>query len=297
MYRRLQLSSTVIALLSATPAIAAQLPADTSSHRSAFVSVEGVRVHYLGWGGDGSAMLFVPGAGHTAHVFDDFAPRFVDDYRVVAITRVGFGESDMPSGTGYSLAERVAHMRAVLDSLDLTNVVLVGHSLGGDEIRGFAAEYPERVIAGVYLDAAYDHVQALLWQSAVGASLGAGPPVPTGEDLRTVAGYQRYLARLGGVTLPLGEVLASYRFDSAGAYEGRRSAPHVRQELQAATEPPDFAGVRAPALAIYSDFEAGFVFGLQPPPRLRRLTLPRFGVGYRVAGDLSGWHLVVGSPF
>ena len=252
MYRRL-LSSTVLALLYVAAPSAAQLPADTSSHRSAFVSVEGVRVHYLDWGGSGPAMLFVPGAGHTAHVFDDFAPRFVDDYRVVAITRVGSGESDMPSGAGYSLTERVAQMRAVLDSLDLTNAVLVGHSLGGDEITGFAAEYPERVIAVIYLDAAYDHVQAFQWESALRASIGAGPPVPTGEDLGTVAGYQRYLARLGGVTLPLGEVLASYRFDSAGAYAGPRSPRRVRQEMEAATEPPDFAGVHAPALAIYSD--------------------------------------------
>jgi hypothetical protein len=58
---------------------------------------------------------------------------------------------------------------------------------------------------------------------------------------------------VGGVTLPLGEVLASYQFDSAGAFEGRRSPPEVRQEMEAATEPPDFAGVRAPALAIYAD--------------------------------------------
>jgi hypothetical protein len=56
---------------------------------------------------------------------------------------------------------------------------------------------------------------------------------------------------------------------------------------------PPGTGARANTL----QFEAGVVFGLQPPPRFRRLTLPRLGVGYRLAGDLSGWHLVIGSPF
>jgi hypothetical protein len=59
-----------------------------------------------------------------------------------------------------------------------------------------------------------------------------------------------------------------------------------------APRPPGTAA-RASTLQL----EGGLVLGLQPPPRYRRLALPRFGVGYRLAGDLSGWHLVIGSPF
>ncbi|WP_162339635.1 alpha/beta fold hydrolase [Cyclobacterium salsum] len=228
---------------------------DSSDHRSSFVTVGGLRVHYLDWGGRGPAMFFVPGAGNTAHVFDDFAPRFVDDYRVVAITRVGFGESEMPSGMGYSLAERVAHIRALLNSLDLTEVVLVGHSLGGDEITEFAVKHPDRVNAVIYLDAAYDHILTGQWQSTLATSFDARPPAPTAGDNESVQAFQRYLASVHGVTLPVGEVLASFRFDSAGVFKERRSPPRVMQEIMAATEPPNFAGVRAPVLAIYSDFQ------------------------------------------
>lgn len=228
---------------------------DSSDHRSSFVTIGGLRVHYLDWGGSGPAMLFVPGAGNTAHVFDDFAPRFVDDFRVIGITRIGFGESDMPSGVGYSLAERVAHMRALLNSLDLTEVVLVGHSLGGDEITQFAVKHPDRVNAVIYLDAAYDHILTGQWQSSLSSSFEAGPPAPTAGDIESVQAFQRYLASVHGVTLPLGEVLASFRFDAAGVFQEPRSPPRVMQEIMAATEPPNFAGVRAPVLSVYSDFQ------------------------------------------
>src|SRR5207247_542964 len=109
------------------------------------------------WGGSGLALVFIPGLGNSAHVFDDFAPRFVDRFRVLGVTRVGFGESDQPERDGYDLASRVAQIRAALDSLNVTKAVLVGHSLGGDEITAFAGAYPDRIVGLVYLDAAMDH--------------------------------------------------------------------------------------------------------------------------------------------
>jgi len=54
---------------------------DTSQHRLGMVTVNGVRVPYLDWGGSGPALVFIPGMGSTAHVFDDFAPMFVDQFR------------------------------------------------------------------------------------------------------------------------------------------------------------------------------------------------------------------------
>lgn len=56
--------------------IADRPPTDTSPHRILWVNVDGVRISYLEWGGEGLALLFVPGFGNSAHVFDEFAPRF-----------------------------------------------------------------------------------------------------------------------------------------------------------------------------------------------------------------------------
>jgi hypothetical protein len=44
-------------------------------------------------------------------------------------------------------------------------------------------------------------------------------------------------------------------------------------------------------------FEFGLMFGLNPMYRLWGVPWPRLGIGYRDAGILSGWRLVIGEPF
>ena len=41
-----------------------------------FVTANGIKLHYLDWGGSGETILFLPGFNDTAHVYDHFAPRF-----------------------------------------------------------------------------------------------------------------------------------------------------------------------------------------------------------------------------
>lgn len=44
-------------------------------------------------------------------------------------------------------------------------------------------------------------------------------------------------------------------------------------------------------------FELGFTLDAAPALRLGGVALPGIGLGYRVAGDFSGWRLVIGAPF
>ena len=44
-------------------------------------------------------------------------------------------------------------------------------------------------------------------------------------------------------------------------------------------------------------FEIGLMLEVTPDWHVHGLPLPRLGVGYRVAGILSGWRLVIGEPF
>lgn len=128
---------------------------DTSPHRSDFVNVNGIRLHYLDWGGDGPVLLFLAGLGTTAHIFDQFAPRFIDKFHVLALTRRGHGESDYPD-TGYDLDTLIEDIRHFLDALKIEHAILAGHSMAGIELSHFAVVYPQRVLKLVYLDAAYD---------------------------------------------------------------------------------------------------------------------------------------------
>lgn len=124
--------------------------------RSGFVVANGVRLHYLDWGGDGPALLLLSGLRDTAHVFDEVAPAFTYRFHVYALTRRGFGESARPK-SGYDTSTRVEDIRAFLDALKVARVNLMGHSLAGDELTLFAGRYPERVARLVYLDTLYDH--------------------------------------------------------------------------------------------------------------------------------------------
>jgi hypothetical protein len=56
---------------------------------------------------------------------------------------------------------------------------------------------------------------------------------------------------------------------------------------------PPIAGSRTSRLQL----EPGFLIGAEPQWRIHGWEVPRVGTGYRFAGDLSGWHLVISTPF
>jgi pimeloyl-ACP methyl ester carboxylesterase len=133
---------------------------DRSPHKSDFVQVNGINLHFLDWGGKGDVLLFLAGMGCNAHIFDDFAPRFTDMCHVLALTRRGHGESDHPD-TGYDVETLTEDIRQFLDALDIEKVILAGHSMANVELSHFSTLYPERAIKLIFLDAAYDRASAL----------------------------------------------------------------------------------------------------------------------------------------
>lgn len=167
---------------------------DKSPHKSDFVNVNGIRLHYLDWGGSGPALLFLAGWGCTAHIFDQFAPRFTDKFHVMALTRRGHGESDYPE-TGYDIDTLAEDIRQFMDSIHIDQAILVGHSLAGVELSHFAAEYPQRVRGLVFLDAAYDRsspeCKAMEEKDPMKGIQRPGPR----DDENTIQGYVTYLAR------------------------------------------------------------------------------------------------------
>lgn len=133
-------------------------PEDKSPHESKFVTVGDVKLHYLDWGGTGEALIFIPGAGDTAHVYDQIAPKFTDKFRVLGLTRRGFGESDKPE-KGYDVDTLTNDLLGLVDHLKLKKVHLIGHSAGGNEMFRFAEKHPKRIHKLVFLDAAYGRRQ------------------------------------------------------------------------------------------------------------------------------------------
>lgn len=128
---------------------------EVSNPKSDFVQVNGVRLHYLDWGGNGPALIFLAGMGSSAYIFNQFAPRFTDSFRVLALTRRGHGDSDYPEN-GYDADTLVEDIRMFMDHLQIERAILAGHSLAGVELTHFAATHPARVAKLVYLEALDD---------------------------------------------------------------------------------------------------------------------------------------------
>jgi non-heme chloroperoxidase len=203
---------------------------DKSPHKSAFIKGNGVRLHYLDWGGKGETLLFLHGMGGTAHHYDDFAPRFTNQFRVLGLTRRGQGESEMPE-SGYDAATLVEDIRQFLDALKIQRVVLAGHSFAGDELTRLAVEYPDRVIKLIYFDSAYDHSrvpESLRWKPLHGV---APENLPTKEERESVDGGRRWVMRLWGEKT--GRTIYSM-------IEGTYAEKH------------EYAKIRAPTLAFFA---------------------------------------------
>jgi non-heme chloroperoxidase len=218
---------------------------DPSPHQVRFVAVSpGVSLEVLDWGGSGPPLVFLSGLQDVAHGFDDFAPRFTDRHHVLAITRRGYGASSQ-TPSGYDLATRVADLEAVLDSLRLERVVLIGHSIAGDELTAFAGAYPTRVSGLVYFDAAYDH-------TGVTELLGESAPWPRmlAPDSASPAAVQAYTRRAYGMHIPEAQLRAIGRYDASGRLTANVTPGVIDALVLAGCGHPDYSAVHAPVLAI-----------------------------------------------
>ncbi|HET7790507.1 MAG TPA: alpha/beta hydrolase [Gemmatimonadales bacterium] len=118
-----------------------------------YVMVNGTRLRYVATG-KGPAVVFIHGFGASLYGWrKNLEPIANAGYRVVAFDNRGFGWSDKPA-KGYTAEDYAALVLGLLDSLDLPDVVLVGHSMGGAVALETALLAPHRVRGLVLLDPA-----------------------------------------------------------------------------------------------------------------------------------------------
>jgi pimeloyl-ACP methyl ester carboxylesterase len=222
---------------------------DPSPHVERLVQVHpGVRLEVLDWGGSGQPVVLLAGHGDTAHIFDDFAAHLTDHARVVALTRRGFGASSQPE-RGYELGRLVKDIADVTEALKLERAHLVGHSIAGDEMTRFAEMYPERVKTLVYLEAAYDRVEARQLE----ATFPKLPPLPgpTSTDLASPARVREYVARTL-IPMPESEIRATRVFGPDGRFRRPRTPDRILRAVANMVEHPGYETLRHPVLAIYA---------------------------------------------
>ncbi|MGO1070471.1 alpha/beta fold hydrolase [Lysobacter sp. CA199] len=135
----------------ATPAAATTAPTQqAASVRQAsdtIVTEDGVQLYYKDWGPkDGPVVAFSHGWPLSSDSWESQMLFLADQgFRVIAHDRRGHGRSSQP-WDGNDMDHYAADLKAVLDTLNVRDAVLVGFSTGGGEVARYLGRYgSERV--------------------------------------------------------------------------------------------------------------------------------------------------------
>ncbi|PTQ07467.1 alpha/beta hydrolase [Sphingomonas oleivorans] len=142
------------AVLAGSPANA-EVSRPAGSQRGArptghITTADGTHIFYKDWG-QGQPVLFSHGWPLTADAWDS-QMQFLGmrGYRVIAHDRRSHGRSDQ-TWDGNDMDHYADDLAAVIEALDLRNLVLVGHSTGGGEVAHYIGRHGTGRIAKVVL--------------------------------------------------------------------------------------------------------------------------------------------------
>jgi pimeloyl-ACP methyl ester carboxylesterase len=116
---------------------------------------------------------------------------------------------------------------AVMESLNIRKPVLVGESIGGEELSSVGSGHPDRISGLIYLEAAYqyafDNGKGATIAEMLKTNLAQQIPVPVESDRANFKALQAWYRRALGVTVPEAELrqIFKHRSERIG-----RSAPH-----------------------------------------------------------------------
>ena len=163
-----------------------QLNRETYSEN--YIYGQTVKLHYLDWGGSGEPLILVHALGDSPFLFEELASSLKEHFRVIAYSKRGHCKSET-SDSSYDNSTLVSDLKLLMDSLKIPKANLLGWSMGGNEITGFAIQYPERTNKLIYFEAGYD-----LSEEPFKALMHALPksPFPGSADLVSVDAYRKW---------------------------------------------------------------------------------------------------------
>lgn len=115
-----------------------------------FQTADKVRLYFKDWG-DGAPVVFLHAYALTSDAWDyQMAFLSQNGLRCIAYDRRGHGRSDHP-GHGYDYDTLADDLAALITHLDLSSVMLVGHSMGAGEIARYISRHGSSKIARAVL--------------------------------------------------------------------------------------------------------------------------------------------------
>jgi non-heme chloroperoxidase len=145
-------------------------------HRGLFKNID---LYVEDTGGAGRPVVLIHGWPLSGASWSKQVPALAAaGHRVISYDRRGFGRSDKPA-TGYEYDTFAEDLQHILESLDLTDVTLVGFSMGGGEVARYVGRYGQ------------DRLRSVVFASAVPPYLAQSDDNPDGPlDKATAAALE-----------------------------------------------------------------------------------------------------------
>jgi 3-oxoadipate enol-lactonase len=126
-------------------------------------SVNGIDIHYRETG-EGFPIVCIHGYTGNSRNWALTAPALAERFRVISVDLRGHGLSAKPvSEDAYAFEMMASDVYELLKTLEISECVLVGHSMGGMVSQLFVLEHPEMLRALVLVDTAAEVPKGLLY--------------------------------------------------------------------------------------------------------------------------------------
>jgi non-heme chloroperoxidase len=176
------IAATTAGLSAAVADVAQQEPAPSSKRKGTrtvnmITSKDGTQIYYKDWG-RGPVVTFSHGWPLNADAWDGQMQFLVQQgFRVIAHDRRGHGRSEQASSNN-DMNGYADDLASVIETLDLKNITMVGHSTGGGEVARYIGRHGTKRVAKAVLIGA---VPPLLLKTAANPE---GTPLEVFDGLR-----------------------------------------------------------------------------------------------------------------
>jgi len=244
-----------------------------------------VNLHVDDTGGPGRPVVLIHGWPLSGESWKHQVPALAAaGYRVITYDRRGFGRSDKPL-TGYGYDSLASDLNAVLTSLDLSDVTLVGFSMGGGEVARYVSQYgTERIHSVVFASAVPPFLLKMPGNPDGPLSLSLAARMTAQLTADQDSFYDDFMTQFFSAN---GELVVTEEERQAAIALAHQAFKPAALEAMAAFANTDFRDdlkkVTVPTLVIHGDADA---------------TVPFEGSGERTHAAIPGSevHVVVGGP-
>lgn len=109
-----------------------------------FVEVNSFKIAYTDEGDSKDVLLFIHGLGSYLKAWDRNIPELKNHFRCIALDLPGYGKSSKQIHSG-RVSFYVEIINEFIKKLNLQNVSLVGHSMGGQIVSAYVIKYPAQI--------------------------------------------------------------------------------------------------------------------------------------------------------